>query len=46
MYSAMEHNGVPNAANAATALHAAVRALRDRHPHSPLHWAPYVHVGP
>ncbi|WP_406373898.1 CHAT domain-containing protein [Streptomyces sp. NBC_01550] len=46
VYSALEHDGVADAANAATALHSAVRALRDRHPHSPLHWAPYVHVGP
>ncbi|HUR04594.1 MAG TPA: hypothetical protein VM347_18765 [Nonomuraea sp.] len=30
---------------AATALHLAVRSLRDRRPEFPIFWAAYVHVG-
>ncbi|WP_223165919.1 CHAT domain-containing protein [Lentzea indica] len=29
----------------ATAVHAATRTLRDRHPDDPLAWASHVHVG-
>jgi len=32
--------------NAASALHHAVRALRERYPHDPSLWASYVHFGP
>jgi CHAT domain-containing protein len=32
--------------NTATALHHAIRRLRQRHPDRPRIWAPFVHVGP
>ncbi|SFW85752.1 CHAT domain-containing protein [Amycolatopsis australiensis] len=35
-----------DATRSATALHAAVRQLRDRYPDRPSRWAPYLHVGP
>jgi len=33
-------------AGAAQALHHATRAARDRHPHQPSMWAPFIHLGP
>jgi hypothetical protein len=35
----------PDTANAATALHHAVRDLRDQYPDNPETWAAYLHVG-
>lgn len=37
--------GCPDANRAAAALHRAVRKLRERYPHQPDVWAPYIHIG-
>ena len=44
-YSAVWHNGQPDPARSAEALHRAVRQLRHDHPTHPLLWAPYIHLG-
>ncbi|MHC3390927.1 CHAT domain-containing protein [Streptomyces lavendulocolor] len=41
-----EHLARQDAPDPATALHAALRTLRERYPRAVLSWAPYVHVGP
>ncbi|MGI5484514.1 CHAT domain-containing protein [Streptomyces lavendofoliae] len=41
-----EHLARPDDPDPATALHAALRTLRERRPRAVLSWAPYVHVGP
>ncbi|UOZ11348.1 CHAT domain-containing protein [Amycolatopsis sp. WQ 127309] len=46
VYDALARDGELDAAGSAKALHAAVRALRNRHPGTPSMWAPYLHVGP
>lgn len=43
VYSALASTGT---ADAATALHAATRALRDRMPQRPFYWASHIHSGP
>ncbi|MFH8655552.1 CHAT domain-containing tetratricopeptide repeat protein [Streptomyces afghaniensis] len=35
----------PDVRRAAAALHRAVRTLRERYPHQPDVWAPYIHLG-
>jgi len=46
IYRALTQTGQPDPAECATALHTAVGRLRNRFPHEPLTWAPYVHIGP
>ena len=46
VYDALARDGELDAAGSAKALHAAVRALRTRHPGTPSMWAPFLHVGP
>ncbi|MEW2630130.1 CHAT domain-containing protein [Streptomyces sp. NPDC048389] len=41
-----EHMSRRPAPNPATALHAALHAVRAHHPDAVMSWAPYVHVGP
>ncbi|GFH38494.1 CHAT domain-containing protein [Streptomyces pacificus] len=41
-----EHMSRRPAPNPATALHAALHAVRAHHPDDVMGWAPYVHVGP
>lgn len=46
VYAQLLASGRLDAVEAARALHRAVLALRERLPHAPLVWAPYVHSGP
>jgi tetratricopeptide (TPR) repeat protein len=46
VYAGLVHAGKADSANAAVALHEAVRDLRSRFPHAPWTWASYVHFGP
>ncbi|MBT2422853.1 CHAT domain-containing protein [Streptomyces sp. ISL-22] len=46
VYATLTGTGVPDAAGAARALHAAVAAQRVQDPTDPLRWAAYLHVGP
>jgi CHAT domain-containing protein len=45
-YAALTHDGELAIARAATALHRAVRATRDRFPTVPTLWAAHIHTGP
>lgn len=44
--AAETNSGEPDARLAAEALHQAVGSLRRAAPAYPLHWAPYIHIGP
>jgi len=46
VYGYLSHGGRLDGAEAATALHHAVQALRRERPDQPLVWAPYIHTGP
>jgi tetratricopeptide (TPR) repeat protein len=46
VYARLTASGTLDCAEAATALHAAVRTLAEQYPDSPHAWAAYVHLGP
>ncbi|MGI5193925.1 CHAT domain-containing protein [Streptomyces sp. CA-288835] len=46
VYAALTRTGLPDATEAARALHAAVSSHRADDPTDPLRWAAYLHVGP
>ena len=46
VYDAVMRNGLPQADGAATALHHAVRRLRDGRRSRPSVWTPFAHTGP
>ncbi|MET7426450.1 CHAT domain-containing protein [Dactylosporangium sp. NPDC005555] len=46
VYPPLVRDGRLRPEGGALALHHAVRALRDRQPHRPAAWAPFVHLGP
>ncbi|MFI5953244.1 CHAT domain-containing protein [Cryptosporangium sp. NPDC051539] len=46
LYRALAEDGTPDPAQAATALHHALRSLRARRPGRPVLWMPYLHIGP
>jgi tetratricopeptide (TPR) repeat protein len=46
VYQRLNAGGVPDARDAALALHNAVGELRRLHPDAPLTWAPFIHLGP
>ncbi|MGW3360568.1 CHAT domain-containing protein [Streptomyces bungoensis] len=46
VYRDMWQDGVFRPDRAATALHGAIRRLRDASPHEPSHWMSFTHTGP
>lgn len=46
LYETIAGNGQLAPERAPAALHALVRALRDRHPDWPHRWTPFAHIGP
>jgi hypothetical protein len=46
VYDRLNAGGVPDARDAAVALHDAVGELRRLLPDAPLTWAPFIHIGP
>ncbi|MFI6761930.1 CHAT domain-containing protein [Micromonospora sp. NPDC050417] len=45
-YPRLLKGGILDSAHTAQALHHTVRGLRDRAPHRPSTWAPFLHIGP